>query len=109
MVWKIFVKFVGFFLEYILVVFEDVIIYRVIIFLKIGLVILIVYFMLVFNKFNVFEGDSLVVFGKIFMLELFVLSEDFKVDFLFEEEVYLIVDCIYREFRLCGYDYGFIF
>lgn len=100
---------VGFFLEYILVVFEDVIIYCVIILLKIGIVILIVYVMLVLNKFDVLEGESLVVIGKMFFLELLVLIEVFKDVFLVEEDVYLIGDCIYKELRLRGYDYGFIF
>ena len=58
------------------------------------------------NKFNVSEGDSLAVSGKIFMPESPVLSEDFKADPPLEEEVHLTADCIYKELRLRGYDYG---
>ena len=58
------------------------------------------------NKFDVSEGESLAVSGKMFIPELPVLSKDFTDATTVEEEVHLIADCIYKELRLRGYDYG---
>lgn len=104
--WKTLAKSAGLLLEHTSVAFEDVTIHRATILPKTGSVTLTVHLMPASNKFNVSEGDSLAVSGKIFMPESPVLSEDFKADPPLEEEVHLTADCIYKELRLRGYDYG---
>ena len=104
--WKTLAKSAGLLLEHTPVAFEDVTIHRATILSKTGTVTLTVHLMLASNRFDVSEGESLAVSGKIFMPELPALSEDFKDAPPVEEEVHLTADCIYKELRLRGYDYG---
>ena len=104
--WKTLAKSAGLLLEHTPVVFEDVTIHRATILPKTGTVTLTVDLLPTSNKFDVSEGESLAVSGKIFMPELPALREDFKDPPLAEEEVHLTADCIYKELRLRGYDYG---
>ncbi|XP_068717598.1 fatty acid synthase-like [Montipora capricornis] len=104
--WRTLAKSVGLLLEHTPVVFEDVTIHRATILPKMGTVTLTVHVMPASNKFDVSEGESLVVTGKMFLPELPVLTEAFKDVPLAEEDVHLTGDCIYKELRLRGYDYG---
>ena len=104
--WKTLAKSAGLLLEHTPVAFADVTIHRATILPKNGPVTLTVHLMPASNKFDVSEGESLAVSGKIFIPELPALSEDFKGAPPVEEEVHLTADCIYKELRLRGYDYG---
>ena len=104
--WKTLAKSAGLLLEHMPVAFEDVTIHRATILPKTGTVTLTVDLMPTSNKFDVSEGESLAVSGKMFIPELPVLREDFKDPPLAEEDVHLTADCIYKELRLRGYDYG---
>lgn len=104
--WRTLAKSMGLLLEHTPVAFEDVTIHRATILPKTGTVTLKVHLMPASNTFEVSEGDSLVVTGKIFFPEFSALSEDSKRAPSTAEDVFLSRDCIYKELRLRGYDYG---
>lgn len=104
--WKTLAKSAGLLLEHTPVAFEDVTIHRATILPKTGTVTLAVHLMPASNKFDVSEGESLAVSGKMFIPELPVLGAGLKDIPPVEEEVHLTADCIYKELRLRGYDYG---
>ena len=63
--WKTLAKFVGLLPEHVPVAFEDVAIHRATILPKTGSVTLTVHYMPASNKFDVSEGESLAVSGKV--------------------------------------------
>ena len=104
--WKTLAKSAGLLLEHTPVAFEDVTIHRATILPKTGTVTLRVHLMPASSKFDVSEGESLAVSGKISIPELPALSDNFKDAPSVDGEVHLTADCIYKELRLRGYDYG---
>lgn len=104
--WRALAKSTGLLPEHMPVAFEDVHIHRATILPKTGTVTLTVHLMPASNKFDVSEGDSLSVTGKIYIPDLPVLSANFKEAPHIKEEVHLTSECIYKELRLRGYDYG---
>lgn len=104
--WRALAKSMGLLPEHMPVAFEDVKIHRATILPKTGPVTLTVHLMPASNKFDVSEGESLCVSGKIFIPENSVLTEQFKEVPSTRGDVHLEADCIYKELRLRGYDYG---
>ena len=104
--WRTLAKGTGLLLEHTPVAFEDVTFHRATILPKTGSVTLTVHLMPASSKFDVSEGDTLAVSGKMYIPENPVLSQDLKEVPPSEEDVHLTADCIYKELRLRGYDYG---
>ena len=104
--WKALAKSMGLLPEHMPVAFEDVAIRRATILPKSGPVTLKVHLMPASNRFDVSEEESLCVSGKIFVPEANVLTGQFKEVSPTGDDVQLTADCIYKELRLRGYDYG---
>lgn len=76
----------------------------------------IVFVVLVIGEFEVCEGGVMVVSGEVFVFYKFfyILDDESKCILFFRKLVKIIgldfmVDEVYREFRLRGYEYGFKF
>ncbi|KAK3730951.1 hypothetical protein QZH41_008841, partial [Actinostola sp. cb2023] len=104
--WRALAKSAGLLPEQMPVTFEDVRIHRATILPKTSTVTLTVHLMPASNKFEVSEGDSLSVTGTIYIPDPPVLNGNINVAPQIETEVPLSSECIYKELRLRGYDYG---
>ncbi|XP_067860263.1 fatty acid synthase [Heptranchias perlo] len=110
--WRALLRFLGAVMEKTPVIFEDIIIHRATILPKTGSVQLAVQLLPSSNRFEVSENNSLVVSGKVSLLEETALN-DFKKQMKTNPELEdtktkfrLSLGDIYKELRLRGYDYG---
>ena len=105
--WRALAKKMGLIPDKLGVTFANVEIHRATILPKTGTVTLTVHLLPASNKFDVSEGDSLSVSGKIFALEEEEESKtNISSQILGNGDISLTPQCIYKELRLRGYDYG---
>lgn len=107
--WRALAKKLGLIPDNLRVSFENVEIHRATILPKTGTVTLTVHLLPASNKFDVSEGDNLSVSGKIFPIDEADVKPSNTPSLLkadMSDDITLTSQCVYKELRLRGYDYG---